>query len=186
LGLAELGRLRPGDLGSRGAGQPVVPAAGRLPRGALQRRGFQGYLLRIASQHEINFEKQQILDHITPGDTPTSLGYNWDLILEFLSQIGFTVDKQIVDKMRSKDNSVMKDFLSDLTDTFPSSDLLPAQPTVLPSYSLDKSASKLNSTKKNAIELSLNENFDASNEGFTTVLGSGRQEGLFRSKPYLK
>jgi hypothetical protein len=80
---------------------------------------FKDILQRIASQHEIPFEKQQILDHITPGDTPTSLGYNWDLILEFLSQIGFTVDKQIVDKMRGKDNSVMKDFLSDLTDTFP-------------------------------------------------------------------
>lgn len=38
------------------------------------------------------------------------------------------------------------------------------------------------SSKKAGVELSLNENFDASNEGFTTVLGSGKQEGLFKGR----
>jgi hypothetical protein len=87
--------------------------------GLFKGAAFRDILQRIASQHDIPFEKHQILEHITAGDTPTSFAYNWDIIIQFLSQIGFTVDREIIDKMMNKDNSIMKDFLSDLTDTFP-------------------------------------------------------------------
>ena len=80
---------------------------------------FKEILERLAIYYEIPFSKQQTLTSLTTGDSPSQRKYNWELIIDYLSSIGFRVDPAIAQSLQTPNEIVMRGFLGDLMEFLP-------------------------------------------------------------------
>ena len=141
---------------------------------------FKEILERLSIYYEIPFSKQQILTNITAGETGSQKRHNWELILDFLAQIGFRVGSNIAQELQNPNENVMRSFLADLME------FLPERNKPEEDYSQENRTGAVSPDRRNGGvigDVTFNDQFlDSHGGGKTTSVNLGREQTLVRGK----
>lgn len=141
---------------------------------------FKEILERVSILYEIPFIKQQVLSNITLGETTSQQQHNWELVIDFLAGVGFHMDNVMIREIKTPNEMVMRGFLSDLMEFFPTISN-PSPTDNVNKIGVEGTLNETSRQKHSTDDKTLHERFGESKAGATTMVGLGKQEPHFKS-----